>query len=44
MIEITGKTLWEVFEYSVSALPDELEGRFLQVSGRFAKIWCFGHI
>ena len=44
MIEITGKTLWEAFEYSVSALPDKLEGRFLQVSGMFVKIWYFGHI
>ena len=32
-MEVLGDALWEAFEHSVSGLPNNLEGRFLQVSG-----------
>ena len=33
LVEVLGAALWEAFEHSVSGLPNNLEGRFLQVSG-----------
>ena len=33
LVELRGDALWKAFEHSVSGLPDNLEGRFLQVSG-----------